>query len=481
MWSRRVNRARPDPLAAGFPGERSSHSPPYRWGLACWPPVRRRRRPHQPPRSRRSRRARPRRRSRRRHRPPSQPRPRPPRSPPRPQSPPAPAPTTAPAAATRAEPKGKLTYAWHTTISPAWLDPQENPPQITPVQLPLRAARRAGQAHAGQDRSRPSLAESYEIAPDYKSATFKLRPGIKFHDGTPVTPEDVKFTFEKYRGANASILKEKTAQIETPDDRTVKFVFKEPFLDFLTIYGSPASGAGWIVPKAYYEKVGQGRLQAAPIGAGPYRFVKQQAGTEVELEAFTDYWRKIAERQDDRHARASPRRATRVALLQTGEVDVANQIPGDLLDTIRKDPKLRLVPLKAGPVWLEPMSFDGPDSPLKDIRVRQAISLAIDRKAISDAEMGGLGVARGQLDPGRLAGRARAADARRPTSPRPSSSWPRPASRTASRSRRSRRCRRTSPGPSGSSGSCGRSASRPRSTRWSAAPSTRRWRRARTG
>src|SRR4029079_7145174 len=112
----------------------------------------------------------------------------------------------------------------------------------------------------------PSLAESYEIAPDYKSATFKLRAGIKFHDGQPVTPEDVKFTFEKYRGANAGILKEKTEKVEISDDRPIKFVFKEPFLDFMTIYGSPSSGAGCIVPKAYYEKVGPNGFKQNPIG-----------------------------------------------------------------------------------------------------------------------------------------------------------------------------------------------------------------------
>ena len=139
----------------------------------------------------------------------------------------------------------------------------------------------------------PSLAESYEIPPDFKSATFQAaRQGIKFHDGSPVTPEDVKFTFENYRGANAKILHEKTDRIEMPDDRTVKFIFKEPFVDFLMLYGSPASGAGWIVPKAYYEKVGKDAFKQAPIGAGPYRFVKQTAGTELELEAFTEYWRK---------------------------------------------------------------------------------------------------------------------------------------------------------------------------------------------
>src|SRR5439155_2430992 len=139
----------------------------------------------------------------------------------------------------------------------------------------------------------PSLAESYEIAPDFKSATFKLRKGIKFHDGSPVTPDDVKFTYEQYRGASASVLKAKLDHIDLPDERTVKFFFKEPFVDFLLLYGSPASGAGWVVPKAYYEKVGKDGFKQAPIGAGPYRVVKQSAGSEVELEAFTDYWRKV--------------------------------------------------------------------------------------------------------------------------------------------------------------------------------------------
>src|SRR5439155_24821419 len=92
----------------------------------------------------------------------------------------------------------------------------------------------------------PSLAESYEIAPDSKSATFKLRPNIKFHDGSPVTPEDVKFTYENYRGASAGILKAKLERIELPDNRTVKLFFKESFFDFLTVYGSPASGAACI-------------------------------------------------------------------------------------------------------------------------------------------------------------------------------------------------------------------------------------------
>ena len=74
----------------------------------------------------------------------------------------------------------------------------------------------------------PSLAESYDVAPDFKSATFKLRPHIKFHDGSPITPDDVTFTYMQYRGANAKILHDKLDRIDAPDDRTVKFFFKEP-------------------------------------------------------------------------------------------------------------------------------------------------------------------------------------------------------------------------------------------------------------
>jgi peptide/nickel transport system substrate-binding protein len=304
-----------------------------------------------------------------------------------------PAPTAAPAPAAaptvgRPEPKGKFAYAWHTSLTPAWLDPQENPPQVTPYNYAYTLHDALVKPMPGKNFA-PSLAESYEVAPDYKSAVFKLRPGIKFHDGSTVTPEDVKFTIEQYRGASAKVLHDKVASIDIPDDRTVKFVFKEPFLDFLILYGSPASGAAWIVPKAYYEKVGKDGFKNAPIGAGPYRFVRQTAGSEIEFEAFPDYWRKTPSVKTVL-VRGVSEAATRLALLQTGEVDVMYQVPGELLDTVKKDARLRLTAPYGGAVWLEVMAFDRPDSPLKDVRVRQAVSLAIDRQAINDAELGGM-------------------------------------------------------------------------------------------
>jgi peptide/nickel transport system substrate-binding protein len=307
-----------------------------------------------------------------------------------------PQPTAAPAAG-RPQPSGQFNYAWHTTISPAWFDPQENPPQITPYNFAY-ALHDALVKHLPGQPFAPSLAESYEVAPDFLSATFKLRPGVKFHNGDPVTTEDVQFTFEQYRGANAKVLHDKTDRIEVKDDRTLTFRFKAPFLDFLTIYGCAASGAGWIVPKAYYQKVGPDGFKQNPIGAGPYRFVSQQAGTQVQFEAFTDYWRKVPNVKT-LVMRGIAEDATRVALLQTGEVDVANLIPGQLLDAVRRDSRLRLAAVKAGPVWLELGALDRPDSPLKDVRVRQAVSLAIDRKAINEAEQGGMGPYEGNWIP----------------------------------------------------------------------------------
>jgi peptide/nickel transport system substrate-binding protein len=305
-------------------------------------------------------------------------------------------PTVAPAAA-GPQPKGQFNYVWHTTISPAWFDPQENPPQITPYNFAY-AMHDALVKHLPGQPFAPSLAESYEVAPDFKSATFKLRQGIKFHNGDAITPEDVQFTFEQYRGANAKILHDKTERIDIVDNRTVRFQFKSAFLDFLTIYGCASSGAGWIVPKAYYQKVGPDGFKQQPIGAGPYRFVSQQAGTQLTLEAFTDYWRKTPNVKTI-VMRGVAEDATRVALLQTGDADVANLIPGQLLDAVRRDPRLRLAAVKAGPIWLELGAPDKPDSPLRDIRVRQAISLAIDRKAFNDAEMGGMAPAEGNWIP----------------------------------------------------------------------------------
>src|SRR5207247_9513297 len=116
--------------------------------------------------------------------------------------------------------------------------------------------------------------------------------GVKFAHGRPVTAEDVKFSLERYRGTLHDLLKHRVAAVDTPDARHVRFRLNKPWPDFLTFYAS-ATGAGWIVPKKYVEKVGDDGFKKAPIGAGPYKFVSFTPGIELVLEAFEGYWRKI--------------------------------------------------------------------------------------------------------------------------------------------------------------------------------------------
>src|SRR5215475_3646148 len=218
-------------------------------------------------------------------------------------------------------PKGKIVLAWHTNMASKWLDPQEHDGTATTDNF-LNALHDALIKNYRETLfDHPGLAERYEFAPDARSATFWLRPGIKFHNGEPVTAEDVKFSFENYRGAKADVLKGKTERVEIVDNRTVRFHFKEPFLDFLLILGTAnVSGAGWIVPAKYYQQVGPDRFKQKPIGAGPYKLVNQEAGSKLEFEAFPEYYRPVHIKQFVIISVQEP--TTRVAMLERGEADI---------------------------------------------------------------------------------------------------------------------------------------------------------------
>ena len=292
--------------------------------------------------------------------------------------------------AARVVPKGKMVLAWHTAISSRWLDPQEHDGTATTDNFITALHDALIKNHREVLFDHPGLAERYEFAPDAKSATFWLRPGIKFHNGEPVTPEDVKFSFENYRGAKADVLKDKTERVEIVDQRTVRFHFKEPFLDFLLIFGTAnVSGAGWIVPAKYYKEVGPDRFKQKPIGAGPYKLVSQEAGNKLEFEAFDGYYRPVHIKQLT--MMSVPEGTTRVAMLERGEADIVYSVPGELIERVQKNTKLMLAPVLSGSWWLEFPGFQDPKSPFHDKRVRQAISLALDRRAMNDAEMAGLG------------------------------------------------------------------------------------------
>ncbi len=101
----------------------------------------------------------------------------------------------------------------------------------------------------------PSLAESWSMSPDGLVYEFVLRKGVKFHNDEPVTAEDVKFSFERYRVISAKALKARMAGVDVLDTARVRFRLKRPWPDFMTFYATPATGAGWIVPKKYVESL----------------------------------------------------------------------------------------------------------------------------------------------------------------------------------------------------------------------------------
>jgi peptide/nickel transport system substrate-binding protein len=174
------------------------------------------------------------------------------------------------------------------------------------------------------------------------------------------------------------------AAVDAPDPSRVRFRLKQPWPDFLTFYAS-ATGAGWIVPKKYVEKVGDEGFKKAPVGAGPYKFVSFNPGVELVVEAFDQYWRKTPSVKR-LVFRVISDEATRLAALKRGEVDIVYSVRGELAEELQRTPGLTLKPtVIQGTFWVYfPDQWDS-KSPWHDRRLRLATSLAIDRPSINQA------------------------------------------------------------------------------------------------
>ena len=282
-----------------------------------------------------------------------------------------------------APPQGQLTWGVHVTLAPTWFDPAETPGVITPFMHAYALHDAMVKPMPGNPQA-PSLAESWSASEDGLSYEFVLREGTLFHNGEPVTAEDVKFSFERYKGTAHAVLKERVAAVDIPDPRRVRFTLKKPWADFMTFYAN-ATGAGWIVPKKYVEKVGPDGFKKAPIGAGPYKFVSFTPGVEVVFEAFDQYWRKTPSVKR-LVFKGIPDETTRLAALKGGEVDIVYSIRGELAEDLRRTPGLTLKPVVLqGTQWLEFSEQWDPKSPWHDERVRRAANLAMNRKGINEA------------------------------------------------------------------------------------------------
>jgi peptide/nickel transport system substrate-binding protein len=224
----------------------------------------------------------------------------------------------------------------------------------------------------------PGLAERWE-ATDTLSYVFHLRHGVRFHDGRALTSRDVKWTIDsllqnKIHSAKAATFKY-VASVETPDDFTVVFHMKEPSA---TLPWNLSDGAIGIVPYGSGTEVSE-----KPIGSGPFRFVSASLDQDVVVERNADYWGEKAKLQVVRFL-VVPDATTRALELRKGSADVAsNAFSADMAATLAKDANLEI--LQAPGSIYSYLAFNLRDPILKDVRVRQALAYAIDRKPLIDS------------------------------------------------------------------------------------------------
>ena len=236
----------------------------------------------------------------------------------------------------------------------------------------------------------PALAESWKIAKDWSSMSFKLRKGVKFHNGDSFTAKDVKFSIERSMREDLKHvigfeLRKNIAEVEIVDDFNVNIRLKEPNAAFFSAFLERCFEYLSIVPKDYVEKVGDDGFAAKPIGAGPFRVLKFERDVSFDVEAVENHYRKTPDVKTIRY-KFVPEHSTRLAMLKAGEADLIaayfTHVP-----LLLKDPDVKVVWSKN--TYCLTLVFHDlahpEDSPFKNPLVRKATSLAIDRKGIADA------------------------------------------------------------------------------------------------
>ncbi|MBM3133085.1 MAG: ABC transporter substrate-binding protein [Chloroflexi bacterium] len=306
-----------------------------------------------------------------------------------------PSPTGAQPSPTKVVPTGTLTMAVQTIAVRPWIGPfsmgeTTEKPYWAPVFDFLVY-------DAGKDDYVPGLAESWKVAEDGMSITFKLRQGVQFHDGWgEMTSEDVRFTIETVLNPDVSQCSNCQTNfgsifdhVETngPYEVTV-YVTKARAEDVLGwMCPSHAHGIG-ISSKAYYESAGHEKANERLIGTGPYKFASFEMGSKLTLEAVGDHWRVVPQFKTI-VIKEIPELTTRAAMLQTGEADIAEVTPDQAAYlegrkfAIVTVPKARYLSLSLLGQWLPERPTYDPGCPFLDKRVREAMNLAINREEIA--------------------------------------------------------------------------------------------------
>jgi peptide/nickel transport system substrate-binding protein len=229
----------------------------------------------------------------------------------------------------------------------------------------------------------PQLATGYEWASDQKSVTIKLRPGVKFHDGEPFNAEAVKFNIERHINTAGSFRKPEIGQISSVDvinDTTVRFNLSEPLVPLLAAL---TDRSGMMVSPKAAKALGD-KFGTRPVCAGPYRFVERVAQGKIVLERFPDYWDKANIHIDRVEFVPILDSTARLASLRSGDLHMIERASPTDLPEIRGDSRLKVSGVPELGYQMIPLNVaNGPRAKtLSDVRVRQAIDLAIDREVL---------------------------------------------------------------------------------------------------
>lgn len=254
----------------------------------------------------------------------------------------------------------------------------------------------------------PGLAERWTISPDGRTYTFNLRRGVKFHDGTELDAEAVKFNFERaldeshpffdatLRSINFSLVGYRfIRETKVVDRHTFQLILSEPFPSILRNLALRTTG---IVSPTAMRRLGRDRFALSPVGSGPFRFVEQERGVKAVLERNPDYWGG-APLLDRVIIRPIIEASSRVAALIAGEVDVMVVIPPDSVHQLRFNKSI--IPVFAGPPHIWFWMLNTRATPTRDRRVRQAMNYAINREDLVKGLLRNTAtVARGAFPPG---------------------------------------------------------------------------------
>src|SRR5437660_4479372 len=284
-------------------------------------------------------------------------------------------PMTRPTAAQQAVRGGTLTFA--TGADPDSLDPQNT--QSNPGEQVNRMMHENLVRFSAKMQLEPALAESWLASKDGLTWTFKLRKGVKFHDGTPFDAKAVKYFFDRVLGDEkpfkASLYTPVVQGAEVIDDSTVRVILKQPFGAFLFIM---AHSAGAIVSPAAHQKWGKD-LALHPVGTGPFKFVEWMKGDRVTMERNDGYWGG-APNLDRVLVKTVREDQARVLSLEAGDADLIVNIPTEEIPRLKKDPRITVQPSPTARALF--IAINVKKKPFDDVRVRQALNYAVNRDAI---------------------------------------------------------------------------------------------------